>query len=86
MANALRIKCILSLTARWHRCLDASAISRLRHSLPPPSFRLDTSSFLVRRRRKFRLPFSENERIFFAMRPLLQLKPECSVASFQIKQ
>lgn len=37
MANALRIKCILSLTARWHRCLDASAISRLRYSLPSPS-------------------------------------------------
>lgn len=35
MANALRIKCILSLTARWHRCLDVSAISRLRHSLSP---------------------------------------------------
>ena len=65
MANALWIKCILSLTARWHRCLDASsAISRLRHSLFPPLscvpslFRLDTSSLLARHRREFRLPFS----------------------------
>lgn len=50
MAYALRIKCILSLTARWHRC-DASAISKLFY-LPFVSVRY----FLVsprRYRRKF---------------------------------
>lgn len=40
MANALRIKCILSPTARWHRCLGNIEIT-------PSSLRFDTSSFLV---------------------------------------
>lgn len=81
MANALWIKCILSLTARWHRCLDASsAISRLRHSLFPPLscvpslFRLDTSSLLARRRREFRLSFSRE------WRNILRCVPRCNKA------
>lgn len=52
MANALRIKCILSLTVRWHRCLGDIEITPfppppLRSPLAPPSRRLDTSSFLA---------------------------------------
>lgn len=62
MANALRIKCILSLTARWHRCLDASAISRLRYSLSllvlPLRFGWILPRFIAN------LPFSKNEGIF----------------------
>lgn len=84
MANALRIKCIFSLTARWHRYFDASAISRLRHSppaLPPcPSFRLDTSSFLVVAA-NFDCHFLRM-REYFVMRPSLQLKPDTVLYSF----
>lgn len=34
MANALRIKCILSLTARWYRCLDNIEITLCSPSHP----------------------------------------------------
>lgn len=63
MANALRIKCILSLTVRWHRCLGNIEITPFPSPLPsssPPAPLVSIGYFLVSRlsrsRREFRLP------------------------------
>lgn len=48
MANALRIKCILSLTVRWHRCLGDIEITPFPSPLPPsPVSLLASPSFSI---------------------------------------
>lgn len=87
MANALWIKCILSLTARWHRCLDASAISRLRHSLSslPPllcSLFVSVGYFLVACSSSSRISIAIfwGTKEHFAIRPSLQQSPmQCCI-------